>query len=269
MHTWYLCQNYNLEMQEYRNENDLNSIHAEELVPSISVDCIILGFEEGQIKILLNKFSTHSKWMLPGGFVYKNEDLDSAANRVLYNRTKIKDCYLQQFYTFGETVRTNIEENKQMLKEHMIDDSDASHWFLQRFISVGYYALVDLKKVKIAPNSEDESQWFNLSDIPDLYSDHNKIVERAIHFIRMVINYVPIGLDLLPEKFTMSELRVIYEILLDKKIDRRNFQRNLLSRGVVYKLDEVSKKWGMKETTLYSFDRKKYMDALENGIPSF
>lgn len=236
---------------------------------SVSIDCVIFSFYEGEIKILLNKFKKHDQWMLPGGFVLKEESLHKAAYRILYLRTKLKNCYLKQFHTFGEVNRTSYEENKQMLLEINPNGNMDNHWFLQRFISVGYFAFVDYVEAKINATKNEDCKWFGLSEIPQLYSDHNAIINKAIRTLRIQINYIPIGWDLLPEKFTMSELRIIYETILAKKIDRRNFQRKILSYGLVKKLDESSKKFGIKETSLFSFNKEKYFDALENGISFF
>ncbi len=252
-------------MKEDINSNEFLSVGFDNLLPGASIDCVILGFHEGEVKILLNRFKRHDHWMLPGGFVQLDKSLDDAANWILYNRTKLKDCYLRQFHTFGDPKRANIDENKKILIENGIDPNKP-HWLLQRFISIGYYALIDYRRAKIKTNKTEEYQWFSLENIPELYSDHNHIVKKAMQELRLHIYTIPIGIDLLPEKFTLSELRTIYETVLAKKIDRRNFQRKMLSDGLIYKLDEVSKKFGVKETTLFSFNKEKYKDALENGM---
>ena len=239
-------------------------------LPGTSVDCVIFGFHEGTMKILLNKFSYYTMWMLPGGFIFKNEDVDHAAHRILTSRTGLKDIFLQQFYLFGDHRRTSLSENQDMLRRNGFDlDEYKNHWLLQRYISVGYYALVDYSKVKISTNPDEEIAWFDLEDVPQLYSDHNYIIEKALSFIRMQLHYLPIGYELLPEKFTMTELRLIYETILRKKLDRRNFQRKMLSTGLIYKLDEVSKKRGVKTSSLFSFNNEKYKKALENGLFQF
>lgn len=252
-------------MKEHINSREFLSTDSGHLLPGASIDCVILGFHEGEIKILLNKFKLHNHWMLPGGFVHINESLDDAAHWILYNRTKLKDCYLRQFHTFGDPKRINMDENKRILTENGINP-DNPHWLLQRFISIGYYALIDYRKAKIKTGRDEEYQWFGFENIPELYSDHNYIVKKAMQTLRLHIYTIPIGIDLLPEKFTLSELRTVYETILAKKIDRRNFQRKMLSYDLIYKLDEVSKKFGVKETALFSFNKEKYMDALENGI---
>jgi hypothetical protein len=255
-------------MDGYISSKELLSRNSDDFLASVSIDCIIIGFNEGEVKILLSRFKSHDDWMLPGGFVFKTESLDEAAYRILHYRAKLKDCYLRQFNAFGNPDRTNIEENRQLLIEQGIDPI-ASHWFLKRFISIGYYVFVNYDQVKEISNIDQQSQWFSLAKLPVLYSDHNAIVEKAIQSLRSEIWCIPIGLDLLPEKFPISELRIVYETILGRKIDRRNFQRKILSYGLIYKLDEVSKKRGIKETTLFSFNKEKYAYALKNGFSFF
>lgn len=242
----------------YRLEEKTNPF-----LPSISIDCTIFGFHNGILKILLNKFKANSKWMLPGGFVLLDENVNCAAHRLLSERTGLSEIYLKQFYLFGDTQRTNLEENKSILETVGIS---TPHWLLERFVSIGYYALVDYSKLKIYSSENEKTEWFQIDEIPQLYGDHNKIIDKAIKSIRSQITTVPIGYELLPEKFTMSDLRVIYETILDRKLDRRNFQRKMLATGYVVKLDEVSKKWGCKSATLFTFDKEKYNYAMKSGM---
>ncbi len=252
------------------NANNLLS-SAESFCPGISLDCVILGFHDGNLKVLLNKYACYTKWMLPGGFIYKDEHVDDAAVRTLVSRTGLSDVYLRQFYLFGDVSRTSIEENEDMLIRQGFgkEDLTVSNWFLQRFLSVGYYAFVEYAKVKVQSSIEEDIAWFDLDNLPQLYADHNHIISKALSTIRSRLSSLPIGYELLPEKFTLTELRIIYETIMGSKLDRRNFQRKILSTGMVVKLDEVYKKWGQKSSALYSFDKVKYQDALKNGIPIF
>lgn len=248
--------------------NKTLQIRADSLQPGLSVDCVIFGFHDGNMKILLNKFSHFTKWMLPGGFVYRTEDVDMAADRVLKSRTSLDKVYLKQFYTFGDYSRTNISENEEVLiGQEYIDEKDrSSHWLMQRYVSVGYYALVEYSQVKIETNPNESIAWFDLDNVPVLYSDHNNIIEKALSTLRINMSITPIGYELLPEKFTMTEMRIIFETILRKKLDRRNFQRKILSSGIVYKLDEVSKKFGIRESALFSFNKEMYEKAIADGL---
>jgi hypothetical protein len=235
--------------------------------PGISVDCVIFGFYEGALKVLLNKFNFFHKWMLPGGFVYRDEDVDASACRVLKIRTGLDDIYLQQFNVFGNMNRTNLAENEDVLFKQGFrnEKTRKNHWFIQRFVSIGYYALVEYSEVKRHTDFDETVQWFNINELPELYSDHNHIIKKAIGFIRNQIRITPVAYKLLPEKFTLSDLRNIYEAILGRELDRRNFQRKIFSLGFVTQLKEVQKKPGFKPTTLYSFDKEKCAEMFSNA----
>lgn len=235
-------------------------------VPSLSVDCVILGFSEGTLKVLLNKFEPLEKWMLPGGFVLQDEDVDTAALRVLKNRTGLDDVFLRQFHLFGRADRTNKNENQKILERASESKADESHWYLQRFVSLGYYALVEYDQIHLYSNEGEENQWFNLNEIPEMYSDHNKIVTKALDTIRLQLGFIPIGYQLLPEKFTMPELRAIYESIIGEELDRRNFQRKMLSIGLLTRLNEKRKVGAHKSPYLYSFNKEKYEHAEKHGL---
>lgn len=247
---------------------NLLDLPADIFLKNVSVDCVILGFNEGTIKVLLNKLKGYDSWMLPGGFVLKDESIDDAANRVLKDRTGLDTIYLNQFYTFGSCERVDFDQNRKILNQQLgdkVEDLD-SHWFVQRFISVAYYALVDYTKVTINAVDSQEVAWVPLTEVPALYIDHNEILESALSKVRINMPVTPIGRELLPEKFTITELRIIYETILGKPLDRRNFQKRMLSTGLLVKLDEKVKKFGMKETTLFSFNKENYEKALQEGL---
>lgn len=247
------------------NYKSLLEEDASTFLPSVSIDCIIFGFHDGILKILLNKFKTHRKWMLPGGFVFLTENVKNAAYRILSERTGLNEIYLKQFHLFGDTQRVSPNENKEIVESIIKHAEREPHWLLDRYVSVGYYALIEYSQVKLYSVNDEQVAWFQINEIPQLYGDHNKIIDKAIRSIQSQINSIPIGYELLPEKFTMSDLRIIYETILDKKLDRRNFQRKMLATGFIVKLDEVSKKWGCKSATLFTFDKEKYNFALKSG----
>lgn len=241
----------------------------EAFLNGFSVDCVILGFNEGVLKALVCRFLSNDKWMLPGGFVYVDEDVEEAACRVLKDRTGLDQLYLRQFHLFGATNRVDSNENKQMLANWNLKHDD-NHWFLKRFVSMGYYALVEYDEVTIHQNAQiEEVKWFDVENLPPLYGDHAKIIKKAIDTLRAQVGYVPIGLELLPEKFTMPELRMVYESVIGKELDRRNFQRKILSVGVITKLAEKRRNGAHKSPFLYSFDKERYAETLKDVFPSF
>lgn len=231
---------------------------------SLSVNCVVLVFYDGSLKILLNKLKINDNWMLPGGFVYHDEDVDDAAGRILNAKVGTDELYLKQFHLFGNCGRIRKDENLKMLKSSGVM-SEEEHWLLKRFVSIGYYALVKYNKVSINTDKTIEDMaWYDLEKLPQLYADHALIVEKAIQTIRIQIGIVPLGYELLPEKFTMPELRLIYESVLGYELDRRNFQRKMLSVGLIKKLHEKRKQGAHKSPYLYSFNKERY-DEVDLG----
>lgn len=236
------------------------------LLPTLSIDCVILGFHENQLKVLLVKHRHREMWALPGGFIGKDEPTEAAAYRVLKERTGLSEIFLQQFHVFGETERTQKEFHIQDLKKDGISVSE-DLWILQRFVTIGYYALVEFSKVSPATGTLTEKcDWWDIHSLPIMILDHRKIFDKALATLRMQLNYQPVGVNLLPEKFTMPELQKLYETILDKKMDRRNFQRKILGFKILKRLKETKKGVAHKAPYLYSFDLKNYNDALIEGL---
>jgi len=224
----------------------------------LSVDCVIFGFHENELKVLLIRWKD-GPWCLPGGFVKKEESINTSASRILQERTGLKDIFLQQFYVFGDP---NREKNKLEINEKL-----NGSWIMDRFVTVGYYALVEYSKVKPKPDwLSDECTWWDIHSIPSLVYDHNEILEKALEVLQLSLNDHPIGYNLLPEKFTMPELQRLYETILDKAIDRRNFQKKLLSLDILVRLEERKTGGAHKAPYLYRFDKRKYDRALKEGL---
>ncbi|MBO0321816.1 NUDIX hydrolase [Muricauda sp. CAU 1633] len=210
----------------------------------LAVDCIIFGFDKENLKILLIKRNFEpekGKWSLIGGFLKKNENLDQAAVRVLHTLTGLGDIYMEQLYTFSKI------------------DRDPG----QRTISVSYYALIDVESHKFDGIQIDSARWFELNEAPDLIFDHNEMIKRAMARLRRRALTKPIGFELLPEKFTMRQLQNLYESILDKKLDKRNFINKINSLDVLIKLDEKDMTVSRKGAYLYVFDKEKYNKKVE------
>jgi len=228
--------------------------------PGFSIDCVIFSFYKKKLCILLNKFDISKYWQLPGGFMLKSESSDDAAKRILADRTGLKDIYLKQFYLFSDPERTKMDQNIEYLENdaHKGENvEEAGKWFLQRFISLGYYAFVKYDEVQLVSVKEDTAKWFSINNLPPLYSDHNNIIKTSLEMIRSMLSILPVGYELLPEKFTMSDLRKIYETFSGSSFDRRNFQRKVLATGILVQLDEPGNSSPYNPPILYSFAKDK------------
>jgi ADP-ribose pyrophosphatase YjhB (NUDIX family) len=235
-------------------------------LPSLSLDCVIFGFHDNQLKVLLLKMKNARQWSLPGGFIFKNEDVDEAAKRVLQERTGLSEIFLHQFNVFGEPKRSDSNFHRQVLRKDGIELKD-DHWLLRRFVTIGYYALVEYSVVNPKPdNFSALCTWRDVEDLPELMMDHRQIVDKALQTLRQHLNSHPVGYNLLPVKFTMPQLQKLYETILSKKLDRRNFQRKILSYDILKRLKEVKKGGAHKAPYLYSFDVRKYERALNEGL---
>jgi 8-oxo-dGTP diphosphatase len=255
-------------MSNHKKEPVAAVLHldGEAFLPSLSVDCVIFGFHAGELKVLLLQLKHSGKWALPGGFIYKNEDVETAAVRVLYERTQLKHIFLQQFYLFGDVRRTRQKHARKLLQEAKVENIE-SHWLLQRFATLGYYALVEYEKVQPVPDAlSSDCSWHRITDLPSLIIDHLQIIEKGLQVLRQQLNYQPIGLNLLAEEFTLKDLQLIYETILDKKLDRANFQRKILTYGILEKKEKLYTGGSHKAPYLYSFQKENYFKALENGF---
>lgn len=254
-----------LRMSFEKEIRELFSSGHEKFLRHISVDCIIFGFHENELKVLLLQAKYAGIWALPGGFILKEEHMDAAAKRILKDRTGLDEIYMQQFHVFSEPDRSTKKINKQFLKNIHIDIP--SSWMFERFITVGYTALVDFTKVDPVPdNISNSCEWKNVQALPEMILDHRNILEKALENLRMQLNYHPVGYNLLPEKFTMPELQKLYETILDRPLDRRNFQRKIVSTGILKRLAETKKGVAHKAPYLYKFDMRKYQKALKGGM---
>ncbi len=236
-------------------------------VPGHSVDCVIVGYKDEELQVLMLKQFNSDKWALPGGFIYKNEDIDFAAVRVLKERTGLEYSFLEQFYTFGKYKRRNIEEVINDLKNIGLDSPLIQSWFNQRFISTAYLALVDINECNLKPKGiSNNCDWRPVAGITELMFDHNKIVEKAIEKIKKQLNYLPVGKSLLPKQFTMNDLQRLHESILQKKLDRGNFQKKILKLDVLIRREKLYSGAAHKAPYLYEFDDEKYKKLLEDGI---
>ena len=235
-------------------------------LPSVSVDNVIFGFHDDELKVLLLELDAIGAWGLPGGHVFKEEAIEEAAVRILRNRTSLKHLFLQQFFVFGSADRTRQDVLRKVLAPWGAGRSGDS-WLMQRFISIGYYALVEYEKVAPQPDEfSSRCEWHNLNDLPELIFDHREIIGKALQALRLQINYQPIGYNLLPKEFTLKNLQVIYETILGRKLDRGNFNKKVLGYGILEKKEKLFSGGRHKAPYQYSFIKEKYFQALRNGL---
>ncbi|WP_027388680.1 NUDIX hydrolase [Chryseobacterium gregarium] len=231
-------------------------------IPHLSADPVIFGFDQNELKVLLLQMNYRHQWFLPGGYVKKDEDLDDAVVRILKERAGVNAVYLEEFGVFGKKHRS----------EAYFEDFDETLFHKQRFITIGYYALYNPSKINLTIDEfSGTCEWINVSRLSEIEMamDHKEIVEKALQTLREKISIKPIGFNLLPEKFTLSDLQKLYEAILGKELNRGNFYRKIKNLGILKKLDEQRKGGAHKAPDLYSFDEEIYNKALENGLISW
>lgn len=213
----------------------------------VAVDCIIFGFDRQALKLLCVKrdFAPEKgKWSLMGGFLEQEEDIDDAAKRVLYQLTGLNEIYLEQLQAYGERTRDPAG----------------------RVISIAYYALIDSVRFNKQISRTYDARWFSLDHLPHLVFDHQAMVEKAIKRLQRKCRTQPVGFELLPEKFTLPQLQLLYEEIFGRVFDKRNFRKKILSMGILNKLEEKDKAGSRKGAYLYQFDKEKYDALMNNGF---
>jgi 8-oxo-dGTP diphosphatase len=246
------------------NMNNLNqekSLHLQRIIdnfsqsiPQLSVDCVIFGFHDNELKVLLSKFPTLDLWALQGGYIGQNEDVDVAAKRILAERANVKDIFLKQFHVFGKANRPTSDSLKALFKDTAFN-IDELPVFKQRFVSIGYYSLVNYAKVTPTIGLFfDQCMWFNTQDLPqNIAFDHAEIIQKALETLRSSLDYQRVGFNLMPETFTMNELQKLYETILGQQLSRNNFQRKILDMNIVERLEKKFDGSAHKAPYLYRF----------------
>ncbi|UUW08314.1 NUDIX domain-containing protein [Flavobacterium plurextorum] len=235
---------------------------------NLAVDNVIFGYHEKELKVLLVNNPYTEPWMLPGGYIKKTEDVETAASRVALQRTGLRDLFLKQFKVFSTPGRNKDSHfTPALLSELTGKKIDKNHWLFDQIATVGFYTLVEFSKVDVDGSTHDEKvKWFDINHLPSLLHDHNKIIKEALQALRHHIYHYPIGYELLPEKFTLPDIRILYQTILGKEMDDRNFARKLTSLGIIEKLEEIKHTRGHRSPYLYSFNKEMYNQALDHGV---
>lgn len=207
----------------------------------VAVDCIIFGFEENRLKLLIGRRKMQpgqGEWSLYGGFVEENESLDDAANRVLLELTGLKEIYMKQVGAFGAIERDPGE----------------------RVISVAYCALINVNDYNEMLRKQHGVEWISIDDLPKLYSDHNDMVKKAITLLRRRISTEPLSFNLLPDLFTLTQLQHVYEAILGEEIDKRNFRKRIKTIEFIEKTEFIDKKTSKRGAAMYRFNKNVYLE---------
>ncbi|GEO12239.1 NUDIX hydrolase [Segetibacter aerophilus] len=225
-------------------------------MPGLAIDTVIFGFHENQLKILLLEYENTNLFALPGGFIKKDENLDDAARRTLLDRTSLKDIYLEQFYVFGDIARHDPEPLRKIMQGKGLGQVK-NHWLLERFLTVGFYALIDYTKAVPIPDLlSDKCEWHELDNLPPLMLDHKYVVEKALETLRANLDQKLIAFNLMPESFTMADLQSLYETVLGEKLLRTSFQRKMLNLKILERVEKKYTGGAHKAPYLYKFAKK-------------
>lgn len=238
-------------------------------IPNLAVDCAVFGFDHHSLKVLLLKWKMLNGWSLPGGYMKHSEEADDAARRLLFERTGLNNIFLQQYHTFTGIERTKIPEmGLSDFGKSLGVKIPKDNWLNTRVVCIGYYALVEYSKV-INPTADrftEHCEWKDIHDLPFLLFDHAEMIETALRTLRLQLSYQPVGLNLLPAKFTMGELQRLYETILDRSLDRGNFRKKMLGTGLLKKTGERPTGKAHKTPHLYSFNKAKYNQSVQRGM---
>jgi len=244
----------------------LDSLNPQNFIQQLSIDCVIFGYENKQLKVLIPKLDfTGDLWGLPSGFIFQEEGIDQAARRIIEHRTGIKEMYLDQFRVFGGAKRSNkeffdhlLDLNQDKLRDKMHQRAEYD-WITKRFVSIGYFALVDIRKVVPRKSEIDQSiEWFDINHLPHMVMDLNSIVTKALESLRINFDENLIGSNLLSETFTMKDLQELYETVFDKPFARNNFQKKILDMNILERLEK--KFTGAANKAPYLYRLKKELE---------
>ena len=237
-------------------------------IPHVSLDCAIFGYHEQQLKLLLIRHKAFDGWLLPGGYIKRTEKLVEAANRNVQERTGLDNLFLQQFKTFGDPNRISIDKfNERRWFEATGVHMTKNNWLIDQTISIGFYAITDFSRTVFQKDAMTlDCAWFDIDSLPKLEFDHDEMVTEALHAMRVQLYHYPIGFNMLPEKFTLSEIHALYETLSGKKLDISNFPKKLIVLGLLKKLNEKRNIGAHRSPYLYSFDKEQYNKALKEGV---
>jgi hypothetical protein len=205
----------------------------------VAIDCIIFGFKNGKLSLLLLKRNfepSKGKWSLMGGFVQKEESADDAAKRILHDLTGLNNVYMEQVGVFGETDRDPGE----------------------RVISIAYYALINIDDYDKDLVQKHNAYWADINELPRLIFDHREMVDKARNLMRQKIGRKPIGFNLLPKSFTLTQLQTLFEAIYGESLDKRNFRKRIADLEFIEQTDDIDKSCSKRGARLYRYNSDRY-----------
>ncbi len=216
--------------------------------PALTVDIVVFALDDEDLQVMLIERDLEpfaGQWALPGGFVRVEETLEQAANRELREETGLHDLFLEQLFTFGDINRDPRE----------------------RIVTVAYYALVNLAGHDVQASTDARNAaWFSVAELPTLAFDHARIIETALERLRSKVRYQPLGFELLPERFTLRQLQHLYEVVLGRELDKRNFRKKVLGMGILKETNEIEKDVAHRAARLFRFDERAYHKLTKQGF---
>lgn len=222
--------------------------HAQDIIETLSIDCVIFGFRHGELDVLLIKHAegiSKGKWALPGGWIRYDEGVDEAANRLLTSLTGVSNIFLEQLRTFG----------------------DVHRYPGKRVITIAYYALINADNYSLSPGfTASDAKWCRIGQVPKLPYDHNKILTTGFQHLKNKVRHEPLGFNLLPKKFTLHQIQQLYEAILETALDKPNFRRKLLNMNLLVPCHEKQRDVSHRAAGFYRFDKKIYKKLREGGF---
>src|SRR3989337_1389037 len=218
-----------------------------EIIEALSIDCLIFGFRNSELDILLIKHAegiSKGRWALPGGWIRYNEGVDDAANRLLTSLTGVSNIFLEQLHAFGEVNR----------------------YPGKRVITLAYYALINAENYSLSAGfTASDANWFKIHEVPKLPYDHDKILQTGFQYLKHKVRHEPLGFNLLPKKFTLHQIQKLYEAILETELDKPNFRRKLLNMNLLVPCAEKQQGMSHRAANFYRFDKKIYKKLKESG----
>lgn len=225
-----------------------SSNFSNDIIDTLSIDCLIFGFRHGELDVLLIKHAegiSKGRWALPGGWIRYNESIDDAATRLLTSLTGVSNIFLEQLRVFGEVDR----------------------YPGKRVITIAYYALINADNYALSAGfTASDAQWFKLHELPRLPYDHARILRTGFQYLKHKVRHEPIGFNLLPKKFTLNDILKLYEAILETEMDKPNFRRKLLNMNLLVPCDEKQRDVSHRAASFYRFDKKIYKQLKESGF---